>query len=350
MSTLTIAVDLAKNVFEIAISPRPGFIQERKRLTRLQFEQFWAARASCLVVMEACSTSYYWARWLRARGFDVDLMPPHYVSAYRRRNKTDRADCEAILEAHRCAGIHPVAIKSEDQQALIALHRVRAQWLESRTARINTMRAQLREFGIASVPGSKRFMNDLHQILADRRDQLPPLVQRTLLLLWDETRDLEQRIHAIDDELELFAQQEPVVQTLLKIPGIGTLTATAVFATVTDIHAFKSGRHLASWLGLTPREHSSGSRRRLGRMSKQGDAYVRMLLIHGARSALNAARRSVQAERSLTELQAWAIKRTEHAHPNKAVVALANKLVRIIWAVWYHERTFNGNYAVRHAA
>jgi transposase len=140
------------------------------------------------------------------------------------------------------------------------------------------------------------------------------------------------------------------VQSLLKIPGIGTLTATALFATVTDVHAFKSGRHLASWLGLTPREHSSGSRRRLGRMSKQGDAYVRMLLIHGARSALNAARRCAQGDRPLTELQAWALKRTELAHVNKATVALANKLVRIVWAVWYHERAFNGNYSLKHAA
>ena len=350
MSTLTIAVDLAKNVFEIAISPRPGVIHERKRLTRPQFEQFWAARASCLVVMEACSTSYFWARWLRARGFDAELLPPHYVRAYRRRNKTDRADCEAILEAHRCAGIHPVAIKSEDQQALIALHRVRSQWLETRTARINSMRALLREFGIITPAGSKRFMNDLHRLLADKQELLPQQVHRTLFALWEEVRELEQRIQEVDDELSAFAQQEPVVGTLLKIPGVGTLTATALFATVTDIHSFKSGRHLASWLGLTPREHSSGSRRRLGRMSKQGDAYVRMLLIHGARSALNAARRAAQADRPLTQLQLWALERAKNAHSNKATVALANKLVRIAWAVWYHERTFDGNHSVRYAA
>jgi transposase len=146
MSTPTIAVDLAKNVFEIAVTGKAGSIRERKRLSRPQFERFWAKRAPCPVVMEACSTAHFWARFLIARGFRVVLLPPHYVKPYRRRNKTDRADCEAILEAHRCAGIHPVAVKSEEQQALISLHRVRSQWQATRTSRINLMRALLRAF------------------------------------------------------------------------------------------------------------------------------------------------------------------------------------------------------------
>lgn len=271
MSTVTIAVDLAKNVFEIAVTGRAGTIKERKRLSRPQFEQFWGPRAPCRVVMEACATSHFWARSLIARGFEVTLLPPHYVKPYRRRSKTDRADCEAILEADRCAGIHPVAVKSEDQQALVALHRVRSQWIATRTARINGMRALLREFGVAVPLGSKRFMNDLHRLLA-------------------------------------------------------------------------------CWFGLTPREFSSGSRRRLGRISKQGDPYVRMLLIHGARSALNAARRAAQADKPLTQLQAWALHRAGEMHSNKVAVALANKLARIAWAVWHHERTFNGNHVQRVAA
>lgn len=300
--------------------------------------------------MEACSSSHFWGRYLIARGFDVTLLLPHYVKPYRRRSKTDRADCEAILEADRCAEIHPVAIKSEDQQALIALHRVRSQWQESRTASINTMRALPREFGVVVPTGSKRFMNELHQLLAAKQDRLPERIRRTVCSLWDEARDLELRISTIDEEFETVALAEPVTCSLLEIPGIGPLTATALFAAVADIHAFKNGRQLACWLGLTPREHSSGSRRRLGRMSKQGDCYVRMLLIHGARSALNATRRRARSDKTLTQLQAWAVKRAYTAHSNKAAVALANKLARIVWAVWYHEREFNGNHAVKAAA
>jgi transposase len=350
MSTVTIAVDLAKNVFEIAVAGRAGTIKERKRLSRPQFEQFWGTRAPCRVVTEACATSHFWARYLMARGFEVTLLPPHYVKPYRRRSKTDRADCEAILEAARCAGIHPVAIKSEDQQALVALHRVRSQWIATRTARINGMRALLREFGIAVPLGSKRFMNDLHRLLADKQDRLPERVRRTVLSLWDEVRDTEQRIADMEDELTAVARDEPVIQALLQIPGFGILTATAVFATVADIHSFRNGRQLACWFGLTPREFSSGSRRRLGRISKQGDPYVRMLLIHGARSALNAARRAAQADKTLTQLQAWALQRAGDMHSNKAAVALANKLARIAWAVWHHERAFTGNHVVRIAA
>lgn len=351
MSTVTIAVDLAKNVFELAVTNRAGTICERKRLSRLQFEQFWGARARCRVVMEACSSSHFWARYLIARGFHVTLLPPHHVTPYRRgRNKTDRADCEAILEADRCAGIHPVAIKTPDQQALCALHRVRAQWLQTRTARINAMRALLREFGIVTAGGAKRFMNGLHALLTDKQDRLPMRVSTVIQSLWSEVRDLEQHVAAVDEELGSIARAEPVTQTLLRIPGIGPLTATALFASVGNIHSFQNGRQLACWLGLTPREHSSGSRRRLGRISKQGDAYVRMLLIHGARSALTAARRASAREAPPSQLQDWMLRRAEAAHTNKAAVAIANKLARIAWAVWHHERTFNGNYVVRKAA
>lgn len=350
MSTVTIAVDLAKNVFEIAVTNRAGTIRERKRLSRPQFEQFWGTRAPCRVVMEACSSAHFWARHLIARGFDVVLLPPHYVKPYRRRSKTDRADCEALLEADRCAGIHPVAVKTEDQQALLALHRVRSQWLASRTARINAMRGLLREFGVLAPAGPKRFMNELHQLLTEKRERLPERIRRTLVALWQEVRELEERVDTIATELETVALQEPVVQTLLRIPGIGTLTATALFATVGNIHAFTNGRQLACWLGLTPREFSSGSRRRLGGISKQGDAYVRMLLIHGARSALNAARRTAKADRPVTQLQAWALKRTGATHGNKAAVALANKLARIAWAVWHYDRDFDGDHVVRVAS
>jgi transposase len=350
MSTVTIAVDLAKHIFELAMTTRLGVIQERKRLSRGQFEQFWSKRAPCRVVMAACARSHYWGRTLRARGFEVVLLPAHYVKPYRRRNKTDRADCEAILEAARCSGIHPVAIKSEDQQALLALHSVRSQWQHTRTARINVMRGLLHEFGVMAPSGSKRFLNELHRLVANKEECLPPRVRRTLMVLWEEVRALEERMETLESELEEVALEQPEIRALRQIPGIGLLTATALFASVSDIHAFRSGRQLSCWLGLTPRESSSGGRRRLGRISKQGDAYLRMLLIHGARAALTAARRAEAAGKPLTELQAWSLRRANSSHANKASVALANKLTRIAWAVWYHDRVFNGNHVVRAAA
>lgn len=344
MSSVTIAVDLAKTVFELAVSPAAGRIHERKRLSRSQFERFWMDRPPCRVVMEACASSHYWGRRLRALGFEVVLLPPHYVRPYVRRNKTDRTDCEALLEALRCAGIHPVAIKSEDQQATLALHRLRSQWKTTRTARINALRGLFSEFGLSRPAGATRFLRALPALLEEASDRLPPRVRAVVLLAQEEIRALEERIQSVERELEQGVREEPVLQTLREIPGVGTLTATALYASVGNIHEFPSGRHLASWLGLTPRESSSGSRRRLGRISKQGDPYLRMLLIHGARSALLVAQRRRKEGQRLTRLQAWALERADEGHGNRAAVALANKMTRILWAVWKHERSFHGDY------
>lgn len=345
MTRVTIAVDLAKHVFEVAVTNRAGAVAERKRLSRGQFERFWALQPRCRVVMEACAGAHYWGRRLSARGFEVALLPPRYVRPYRRRDKTDRADCEALLEAARCAQIRPVAVKSEAQQGVLALHRLRAQWMGTRTARINTMRALLHEFGVNAPAGAKKFLQSIHELVYVHRAALPLEVRLLISAAASEVRDLDERREQMDRQLEAIAKSEHVTRQLMEIPGIGVLTATALYASVADIHAFKSGRQLACWLGLTPREHSSGSRRRMGRMSKQGDVYLRMLVIHGARAALLAARRAEKANRPLTRLQTWALQRTSLMHANKAAVAMANKLARIVWAVWYHDRAFDGNFA-----
>lgn len=347
MSTVTIGVDLAKHVFEVAVAKRAGTVAQRKRLSRAQFERFWAVQARCRVVMEACAGAHYWARRLSARGFEVVLLPPRYVRPYRRRDKTDRADCEALLEAVRCGGIHPVAVKSENQQAVLALHRARAQWMATRTARINTMRALLHEFGVGTPRGAKVFVRSIHELVHAHRLILPADVRCVVEEVALEVHTLERKRRRVEAELKRIAEREDSTRQLMKIPGIGVLTATALQASV-DIHAFRNGRQLACWLGLTPREHSSGSHRRIGRMSKQGNVYLRMLLIHGARAALLAARRAEKAGRPLTQLQTWALERASLLHANKAAVALANKLARIAWAVWYHDREFDGNFA--HAA
>lgn len=350
MSKVTIAVDLAKNVFEVAVSAAAGRIQERRRMSRTQFEHFWSKREPCRVVMEACSSSHFWARRLIGQGFDVVLLPPHYVAPYRRRNKTDRNDCEAILEADRCSGIHPVTVKSEEQQSILALHRVRSQWMGTRTARINAIRGLLREYGVSVPVGADRLLKRFHELLERTKDQVPERVRRMVLQFWEEVGELEMRIKASEEELTVVSRQDPVIRALLKIPGIGVLTATALYASVSDVTAFKNGRCLASWLGITPKENSSGGRRKLGRITKQGDPYLRTLLIHGARSALAAAQRAQRAGKPLTHLQAWALERANEGSNNRASVALANKLARIVWAVWRHERTFDGNHALQLAA
>ncbi len=343
-TSVTIAVDLAKSIFEIAIANEKNRILERQRFTRAQFLRFWRDRPVCAVVMEACASAHFWARALLALGFAVILLPPHYVRPYRRRGKTDRTDCEALLEALRCGGIHPVSIKSEEQQAIAALHRVRSQWMRTRTARINGMRGLLREFGIVCSAGAGRFLRQLPQLVEHKREELPARVRLLVRALYEEVRELERRIEHLEEELKDFARKQPTIQALLEIPGIGVLTATALYAAVGNIHSFGSGRRLASWLGLTPKEHSSGGRRYLGRISKQGDRYLRMLLIHGARSALLVAQQRQSAGLPLTYLQQWTLNKLRDHHPNEVAVALANKLARIAWAVWHHGRAFDGNY------
>lgn len=344
MHSVTVAVDLAKRVFEVVVANQNHRITERHRLSRTQFEHFWGKRPPCSVVMEACASAHFLARRLRGRGFEVTLLPPHYVRPYVRRNKTDRTDCEALLEALRCGSIHPVSVKDEDQQSIAALHRVRSQWMGTRTARINTIRAMAHEFGCKLPAGTDHLLKEIPSVLEDAENGLPDRVRRMIYSLWEEVRALEARVAAIEKELEALVRDKPTLQALRQIPGVGVLTATALYASIGNIHAFRSGRHLASWLGLTPRESSSGARRQLGRISKQGDVYLRMLLIHGARSALLAAQRRERTGQSLSGLQRWALEKTRDRHTNKAAVALANKMARVIWAVWYHERRFDGNY------
>lgn len=348
MSKLLIAVDIAKDVFEVAVAHASGKIIERKRMTRSQFERFWINREPCQVAIEACGSAHHWARQLIALGFDVTLLPPKYVKPYRQRNKTDKVDCEAILEAFRSPRIKPVAVKSQDQQAILALHRAREQWKDTRTMRINGMRGMLREFGIIAPKGANGFLARLPQLLELHRERLPERVRRLVLIYWTEAEALAQRMDEIEKELKGIVGENPVIQSLVTIPGIGVITATALYASIGNIHLFESGRHLASWLGITPKENSSGSKRRMGRISKQGDPYLRTLVIHGARSALTAAQIRQRSGRPLTRLQSWAVeKSTDVRHSNQAAVALANKIARIAWAVWKHERRFDGNHLPR---
>jgi transposase len=296
--------------------------------------------------MEACATAHYWARVAEQYGHRVKLLHAHYVRPYVRRNKTDSADADALLQADQDRELKPVPVKNEYQQALQSLHRIRAQWDKTRTARINGAKALLAEFGVLLPCGGK----DLAPRLRQATDRLPHPLQRSLHALIDEIVQLGERIHQLDGELKALLRNEPDAVRLQSISGIGVITATALIGRVADIHAFKRGRAFAAWLGLTPREYSSGNTRRLGGISKQGDRYLRTLLIHGARSALLAAARARAQDRPLSRLQRWALDTQQRVGHNKATVALANKMARIVWVVWTQQTSFNGDDALRFAA
>jgi len=339
MNATTVAVDLAKNVFELAVADEQWRVAERHRLTRTQFERWFNNREVKLVVMEACGSAHHWGRVLRARGIEVRLLPPQYVRAYVKRNKTDAADAAALLEAARAADIKPVAVKSVEQQALQALHRTRSGWMASRTGRINMLRGFCREFGLVVPEGAARGLAQIARFLADERSGLPGMLRGSMRLLLEEIRLMEARIQQLELDLVELAQQSPACQVLQSVPGIGLLTSTAMVAAVGDPRSFDSGRRYASFFGLTPREYSSGQHRYLGRISKRGDRYIRMLLTHGARSVLRAATVARRCGRQLDRLRNWALAVQARTNHNKATCALANKLARIAWAVWVkHEK------------
>jgi Transposase and inactivated derivatives len=332
----TIAVDLAKSVFEVALSIHPGQVAERHRLRRDAFVPFFAERRPATVLMEACGSAHHWARQLEALGHRVLLLPAQHTRPYVIGNKTDRTDAKGLLEAQRNEQIRPVPVKSVEQQALAALHRLRSAWLAARTGRINTVRGLLREFGIAIPLGAKRVVPIVQALLEDADSLLPDSVRPALDEARAEIVELERRMRKVEHQLRALARQTPVVHRLRSIPGVGLLTATALVAFVGDVGRFPSARHFASYLGLTPRERSSGLRRRLGAISKRGDVYIRMLLTHGARSVLWKAKSRARLDR----LRVWALQLERLRGHNKAAIALANKLARIVWAIWRRDTEF----------
>ena len=335
-----IGVDLAKRVFQLALADKHFHITGSKRLSRSQTYQFFLKHTPVTVVMETCGTAHYWARTLKEMGHQVILLPAQYVKPYVRRNKTDRNDAAALVEAARNREIRHVPIKTEYQQAIQSLHRLRQQYIRTRTSRINTLRGMLREFGVFVPEGPRAAIKTTTESL----DQLHELMQPSVMAVLAELQQLQQRIKDLESQLKRIANDDIVVQRFMQVSGVGLLTATAMRAAVQKPDQFKNGRQLAAWLGLTPREYSSGNQRYLGRISKRGDKYLRMLLVHGARSVMARTKILVRDEKPLSRLQHWAVRLEQRVGHNKATVALANKMARIMWATWRHERDFNGNY------
>jgi transposase len=323
----TVGLDIAKHVFRLHGADAQGRPVLKRRLAREKVREFFADLPPCLVGLEACAAAHYWARELTGLGHTVRLMPPQYVRPYVKTNKHDAADAEAICEAVTRPGMRFVPVKGEEQQALLMLHRVREQLLKQRTATVNALRAHLAEFGIVAAQ-RRRGLRELLAVVADSEDRrLPPLARELLQLLAEHLRGLEERTAELDRRLIRAARDGGACERLAAVPGIGPVIATALAAAVGDARAFASGRHLAAWLGLVPRQHSSGGKeRRLG-ISERGDGYLRRQLMNGARALV------AVAKGREGKLWSWVGGLLARRPYNVVVAAVANKLARIAWAL-----------------
>lgn len=334
-----IAVDLAKDVFQVALAGAQGKAYAHHRLTRRKFEQFLASTGRGIVLFEACGSAHFWCRQARECGHEPVMLPAQFVRKYRLRNKTDQTDTEALIDAYRSGRVHPVPVRSVEQQQVQQLHRIREQWKSTRVARINGLRGCLRELGHAIPVGPDAAKR--HAVTIIDQDDFPAGLRIVFSEMLREIAALEEKISLVQRQIAALTQDNDDVALLQQVPGIGLLTSTALVACAGSPDHFKSGRHFASWLGITPLECSSGNKRWLGRITKRGDKYLRMLIIHGARSALCRAKTLAKAEKPLNRIQSWALRLEQRVGFNKATVALANKMARTCWAVWKHRAPFD---------
>jgi transposase len=286
MEIATIGIDLAKNVFQVHGVNRNGKVLLRKQLRRDQIATFFANLQPCLIGMEACGSAHHWARKLQALGHTVKLMAPQFVKPYVKSNKNDAADAEAICEAVVRPSMRFVPIKNIEQQSVLSLHRVRQGFVKARTAQANQIRGLLSEFGIVVPQGIAYITQRVPELIDDASNALPGSFRLLIDRLLEHLRMLHRQIDEIEAVIKAWHRDNEASQRLEKVPGIGPLTATALVATVGDARNFANGRELAAWLGLVPRQHSSGGKQNLLGMSKRGDAYLRTMLIHGARSVI----------------------------------------------------------------
>jgi len=327
MQSTTIGLDLAKNVFQVHGITSAGEVVVRRTLRRVQAHRFFEQLEPCLVGIEACGTSHYWAREITKLGHDVRLMPPAYVKPYVKRGKSDASDAEAICEAVTRPTMRFVAIKSPEQQAMLALHRTRDLFVRQRTQLVNMIRSLFAEFGIEIRRGIEQALMLARRIAANDLADMPPLAAKVIATLSQQVLDLQAKLRELERELLVWHRSNDVAKRLVTIPGIGTVCATALAASVTDPHQFRSGRQFAAWLGLTPLQHSSGGKERLGRISKMGDKYLRRLLVVGMTSLVRRARYKPEA------VDPWLADLLSRKPARLVTVALANKAARVVWAI-----------------
>ena len=327
MNVTTIGIDIAKSVFQVHGVDAVGQVTVTKKLRRTEVMRFFKAIPACLVGMEACATAHFWAREISALGHRVQLMPPSYVKAYLRRQKNDAADAQAICEAVTRPTMRFVPMKSAERQGVLVLHRTRELLVRQRTMLINAIRGHCAEFGIIAPQGARRASELVEHVRQAEPTELPDLAKAALLRLAEQLDTLAAEIHGLERRLLAWHRQDQASQRLATIPGIGIITATALSAAVTDPALFRSGREFAAFLGLVPRQNSSGGKDRLGRISKMGDGYLRKLLVVGATSVIRRARTSASASAS------WVNALLERRPSRVVTVAMANKNARIAWAV-----------------
>jgi len=322
-----LGIDIAKRVFHAVGMDERGNVVVRKRLSRHDLMPFMAKLPPVLIGMEACGGAHYWARRFRAHDHAVKLMAPQFVKPYVKSNKNDMRDAEGIAEAVTRPTMRFVPIKDIDQQDLQALHRIRDRLMSARTALVNEVHGLLHEYGIVIPKGVAKFRQAVVGKLESEKDKLTSLSQELFGKLIDEFAALEKQLAYYQEKLEALATTHPECQRLMTIPGIGPLTATALVAAVSDANAFKNGRQFAAWLGLVPRQHSTGGKERLLGISKRGDSYLRKLLVHGARTTIR------WVGRKTDRRSQWIRQLVERRGKNRTAVAVANKNARIVWAL-----------------
>jgi transposase len=338
-----VGLDLAKNVIQVHGVDERGKTVLKRQLKRDQVASFFANMPACLVGMEACGSAHHWARKLQSLGHEVKLMAPQFVKPYVKTNKNDVADAEAICEAVARPNMRFVPIKTAEQQSVLSLHRARQAFVKARTAQGNQIRGLLNEYGIVIPQGIGHVTRRLAEIVEDGENELPGRFRRLLQRLADNLKEMDRQVGELEREIKTWHRESEASRKLEKIPGIGALTASALTASIGDASCFTSGRQMAAWLGLVPRQRSTGGKATLLGISKRGDTYLRMLLIHGARAVIRVCERKPDPDRWLKGLMG-------RRNKNVAAVALANKNARIAWALLRYDKEYASDYAPAFAA
>ena len=338
MKITTFGIDLAKNVIQVHGIDVHGNTVLRKQLRRNQVIEFFTKLQPCLVGMEACGSAHHWARKLEQLGYTVKLMAPQFVKPYVKTNKNDVADAEAICEAVGRKNMRFVPVKNIEQQAILSVHRARQSFVKARTAQANQIRGLLAEYGIVVPQGISCIVKDVLKTMEAGGYDLPGNFQQLIARLVDHFKELDKQVDELERQIKQWHRDNEASCKLAEIPGIGPITASALVASVGDAKAFKNGRQMAAWLGLVPRQHSTGGKPMLLGISKRGDTYLRTLLIHGARSIV----RLAQAKTALG--CGWLQGLMSRRNANVATVALANKNARIVWALLTKDDKFRSGY------